>query len=101
MTKQLIYFSLEQFSQQLPLNRELIIEMVDLGIVEPAGTQPHEWQFDIDMLAAARRAWRLHQQLQVDWPGIALAMQLLQQLDELKSENQRLRSQLNRFVSFD
>ncbi|WP_317932162.1 chaperone modulator CbpM [Halioxenophilus sp. WMMB6] len=101
MTEQIIYFSLEQFSQQVPLAPEHIVEIVHLGIVEPAGREQRNWQFDIDMLATARQAWRLHRQLEIDWPGVALAMQLLQQIDDLKRENERLRAQLRRFIVID
>lgn len=99
MAEQLLYFSLEQVCRSLPMAREQVIEIVHLGIIQPIGQAPTQWQFDIDMLAEAKRAWRLHRQLELDWPGVAVALQLLDQIDELKRENQRLHTQLNRFVT--
>jgi len=101
MSEQVIYFTLEQFCHSVPMQQDQIIEIVHLGIVEPQGKVPNQWRFDVDMLASAKRAWRLHRQLELDWPGVAVALQLLQQVENLTQENQRLRSQLARFISLE
>ena len=101
MSESMIFFTLEQFCHRLPLAQEQIVEIVHLGIVEPSGQSPKQWQFDVDMLAAAKRACRLHRQLELDWQGVAVALQLLQQVEDLREENRRLRAQLGRFVSLD
>ncbi len=98
MTERVVYFSFEQFSHRLPLKPDQIIEIVELGIVDPHGSQPQNWQFDMTMLAQARKACQLHQQLEVDWPGVALALQLLHRLEKLEQENAQLKSHLARFV---
>lgn len=97
MTK-VVYFSMEQFCRTVPLPQEHLFEIIELGIIDPIGADSGEWQFNIDMVCAARRAFQLHQQLEVDWPGIALALQLLDQIDDLKNQNQNLRQRLARFV---
>ncbi len=94
----LVYFSFEQFCETINLPGDRVQYIVELGILTPKGEQPDEWQFDADMLSTARRAQQLHRQLEVDWPGVALALQLLEQIDNLKSENQQLRQRLARFI---
>lgn len=96
----IIYLSVEQFCNTVPLPKEHLRDIVDLGIINPEGNQPDKWQFDVDMVCCARRASQLRQQLEVDWPGIAVAMQLLDQIDQLKNENQNLRQRLSRFDEY-
>lgn len=88
----------EQVCLVVEISRPELVQVIELGIVEPLGDSPEDWRFDNDMLSTLRRAQRLHRQLEVGWPGIALAMQLLDQVEQLQTENQRLRQRLQRFV---
>ncbi|MCX2958079.1 MAG: chaperone-modulator protein CbpM, partial [Serratia symbiotica] len=45
-----------------------------------------------------RRARRLRAELDLDWPGIAMAFTLLERVGELQKENRRLHRQLARFL---
>jgi chaperone modulatory protein CbpM len=47
-------------------------------------------------VAQITRAVRLHRELQVDWAGIALALELLNELEGLRRENETLRRRLER-----
>lgn len=73
---------------------ETVIVIVDQGIVEPRGQTPQEWQFEPQMLATLRRAIRLKEDLEMDWAGIAVTLSLVDQLQQLRSENRLLRQQL-------
>ncbi|MBX9333661.1 chaperone-modulator protein CbpM, partial [Serratia marcescens] len=44
------------------------------------------------------RARRLRAELDLDWPGIAMALTLLDRVDTLQQENRQLRRQLARFL---
>lgn len=88
----------EQVCMVVEISRHELIQVIELGIVEPPGNTPEEWVFDLGMLSVLRRAQRLHRQLEVSWPGIALAMQLLEKVEQLQAENERLRQRLQRFV---
>ncbi len=92
-------FGLEQVCVVVELERTEVIQLVELGLVEPEGYAPDSWSFDEQMLALIQRARRLQRQLEVDWPGIALALQLLEQVEQLQSENRQLRQRLERFLS--
>lgn len=76
----------------------VIVQIIEHGIVEPEGETAAEWVFDMAMLISIKQAYRLHRELAVDWPGIAVAMDLLEQLESVKRENELLRRQLQRFV---
>jgi len=92
------YLSLEEicFATQNP--SQTIIEIVNQGIVEPEGSGPETWVFNTQMISVTKRACRLHRDLEIDWSGIALAISLIEELDQLREENQRLRKRLERFL---
>ncbi|MNM95603.1 Chaperone modulatory protein CbpM [compost metagenome] len=46
----------------------------------------------------AKRAAKLHHDLQLEWEGVALALELLEEVQQLRSENSMLRQRLGRFV---
>ena len=47
---------------------------------------------------SAAGARRLRAELDLDWPGIAMALTLLDRVDTLQQENRQLRRQLARFL---
>ena len=67
-----------------------IVELVDEGLLTPAGTAPGEWRFTGVHLHRARVALRLESDLGVNLAGAALALELLDELDTLRKRVQRL-----------
>ncbi|RZI70989.1 MAG: chaperone modulatory protein CbpM, partial [Rubrivivax sp.] len=45
-----------------------------------------------------KRAVKLHQELELEWEGVALALELLEEVQHLRSENTMLRQRLGRFT---
>lgn len=62
-------------------------------------TPSEEWRFDDQAIAAFHRAQRLQRELELDWPGIAVALSLLDRIDRLDRENRRLSQRLLRFIA--
>jgi chaperone modulatory protein CbpM len=77
---------------------ETVIEIIEQGIVEPVGASPDDWHFSPYMVTVAKKAVRLHRDLEVNWAGIALAIDLLEQLEEIREHNRCLQRRLNKFV---
>lgn len=71
------------------VHAERIIELVDVGVLEPQGREPAHWIFVGDSLHRARKALRLQRDLDIDLAGAALALELL---DEIASLRARLRA---------
>jgi chaperone modulatory protein CbpM len=69
---------------------ERIMELVHEGVLAPAGAAPGEWRFSGLHLQRARVALRLQTDLDVNLAGAALALELLDELDELRARVQRL-----------
>ena len=55
--------------------------------------------FDDHALTVVQRALRLRHELALDWPGIAVALTLLEENAQLRQENRFLRQRLSRFIS--
>jgi chaperone modulatory protein CbpM len=71
------------------VHAEKIIELVDVGVLEPLGREPSRWRFGGASLHRARMALRLQRDLDIDLAGAALALELL---DEIESLRARLRA---------
>lgn len=55
------------------------------GVLQPRGTSRDSWRFGGDSLARIRVATRLMRDLELNNPGIALALDLLERIAELES----------------
>lgn len=63
----------------------VVIELVDEGLIAPSGTTPEYWRFTGLHVQRARVALRLQEDLGVNLAGAALALQLLEELETLRS----------------
>ena len=77
--------SLAETALQAGVHPELIERMTDLGLIEPEQTSP-ELLFAPAVVADVRRAWRLRNELGVNWAGVGLVMDLLEQVRKLEKE---------------
>ena len=82
--------SLAQLCQACELSEEEIIQLVDQGIIDPLGTEPAEWRFISVSLRRVRITRNLQRDLGVNPPGAALALELLEEIEELRSRLQQL-----------
>jgi chaperone modulatory protein CbpM len=73
------------------VRRERLIEMVDAGLLEPIGNVVEQWHFAIRDLRRLRLAERLVNDLDVNLPGAALILDLIEERDELSARVALLR----------
>ena len=66
------------------LPRDKIVTYVAEGIIEPQGDAIVEWRFSQTTVVELHRANRLERDLGLNEAGIALAFDLLSQIDDLK-----------------
>lgn len=78
-----IQLSLGDLSRGCAVQAVRIIELVDEGILEPQGRDPREWRFPGSSLQRARAALRLQQDLEVNLSGVALILDLLEQMEQM------------------
>lgn len=92
------YLNFTEVCLQTGVAEDTVFEIVEQGIIEPIGTSPDVWLFSPTMLVVTKKAVRLHQDLNVDWAGIALAIELLDEVEQLREKNRSLQRRLSRFV---
>jgi len=63
---------------------EWVLELVDEGILEPIGQELQNWRFRAVSLRRARIVNRLQSDLGVNLAGAALALELLEEVSELR-----------------
>jgi len=82
--------SLDELCRSCGVQSTWIVELIDEGILEPEGVDPSTWRFSAISITRTRIAWRLHQDLGVNRPGIAVALDLLDQRRDMHVQLQRL-----------
>ena len=76
--------TLGEVCRECRVHAEFIIELVDEGIIEPRGSDISSWRFDGYAVVRIQKATRLRQDLGVNLPGVALALDLLGQIEALR-----------------
>ena len=75
--------TLDDLCHACAIDAQQIIELVDLGVLEPLGREP--WQFEGASLQRARKALRLRRDFDIDLAGAALALDLLDEIELLRT----------------
>lgn len=81
--------SLVEICRFCGVTAERIHEMVDEGVISPHGLSPQEWHFTIIEIRRVQSAVRLQNDLQVNLPGCALVLDLIEELEELRRLSRR------------
>ena len=68
------------------LSQESINEMVSWGIAEPSGNKPEKWLFTQKDYERIGCALRFRKELDINIPGAALALQLLEDIQDLRNQ---------------
>ncbi len=78
--------SLQELSTFCCQSTELVLEMIEEGMIVPAGSSPSQWRFGLREIHRVQTAHRLIRDLQVNMSGAALALDLLEELEELRRQ---------------
>ena len=76
--------TLAELCRVCDVSTEQATEMVVEGILNPRGREPVNWRFRRTELVRIQRALHLQRDLRVNLPGVALALDLLDELEELR-----------------
>jgi chaperone modulatory protein CbpM len=85
-----VQLSLTELCQASSAERELVLQLVEHGVIQPQGDAPQAWVFTGRSLQRTRTALRLLRDLELNLPGAALAVDLLDQIAQLQRELQSL-----------
>jgi chaperone modulatory protein CbpM len=85
--------SVDELSRLCAVDRTYIVELVEEGVLSVVAldasvveVDASEWRFPGSALRRARTALRLQRDLELNLPGVALALELLEELGELRRE---------------
>ena len=84
-----VEMSLAQLCCACELSEAQVIELVDQGVIDPSGSEPATWRFVGVSLRRLRITQSLQRDLGVNAPGAALALELLEELEELRARLRR------------
>ena len=84
--------SLDQLCRISELSEQEILELVEEGVIDPLGKRRSSWRFRAVSLRRIRISCNLQRELGVNAPGAALALDLLDELEELRARLKRLES---------
>lgn len=87
----------DELCQRVAITEQELVEIVSHGIVHPQDMQAGQWQFEAVVVVEVARAVRLRRDLEIDWGGVALALELFDEVAGLRRENAALRRRLERF----
>ena len=82
--------TLADLSQACHVRIEWIVELVDEGILEPRGESAAHWVFAGVSLRRARTVRRLQLDLNVNLAGAALALELMDEIEGLRTRLQKV-----------
>ncbi|OGT47379.1 MAG: hypothetical protein A3F17_03680 [Gammaproteobacteria bacterium RIFCSPHIGHO2_12_FULL_41_15] len=81
--------TLEQFCHTIYIDNDTAIEMVEHQLIAPEGKKPQEWRFDSECLRRAKIALNLQHDLEINFAGASLVLELL---DHIATLEKRLKS---------
>jgi len=78
--------TLEELCNAVQGEKTLIIQMVEYELIQPEGETPEQWRFDSVSLKRVKTAMSFYHDLEVNMSGIALALDLLDQIQQLQRQ---------------
>ena len=80
--------TLEQLCHACNVNTDWVTGLIEESIIEPQGKNSQSWRFSGSSLLRVRFALRLQRDLGVNLAGIALALDLMEELKHLRIKTQ-------------
>lgn len=87
-----IHLTLEDLCRACNAAEEQVTVWVIEGVLDPSGEGPQDWRFTGQSLRRARLALRLSHDLEINPAGVALALDLLDEIAALQARLQTVRS---------
>jgi len=79
------YLSLSEVSSSFGVSKDLVLEIIDEGIISVQMDENKQWRFDNKALNNIRRVLYLKRDLGVNVAGAGLALELLQEIEHLRA----------------
>lgn len=92
--------TLHEICERGDCHAEFVLKLVSYGIIAPLDevAETRQWQFDLAALARLRKAQRLQRDLKINLPGLAMSLDLLDEVQQMRREVDRLNQQLRQLM---
>ena len=84
-----VELSLHDLCRACSTSTEWVVELVDEGVLEPIGHERAHWRFSGPSLLRAHAAMRMQQDLQINLAGVALALDLMEEIEAIRERLRR------------
>lgn len=84
------HLTLGDLCRACQISAEQVLALVEEGVIEPAGDEPGRWRFQGVSIRRVRCACRLSRDLGINLAGAALAVELLEEIEQLRARLRRL-----------
>lgn len=81
-----VFYTTNAVCYSYKLKPDTISEMVAWGIAEPSGNKPEKWLFTHEDFERIGCASRFKDELEINTPGAALALQLIEDIQNLRNK---------------
>jgi len=83
-----VHMTILELSHASRTPQDLIMSWVSEGVLSPTGSSPQDWRFSGESLRRAKTAAHLTHDLELNTPGVALALDLLDEIAQLRARIQ-------------
>ena len=94
-------FTLREICERGGCHAEFVIKLVNYGVITPLeeGPEIRQWQFDVAALSRLQKARRLQRDLKLNLPGLAMSLELLDEVQDMRREVNRLNQRIRQLMS--
>ena len=85
-----VRLTLRELCDTCTVHAGFVIDLVNEGVIEPSGIEKSHWYFTGFSLRRIQTAKRLQQDLDINLAGIALALDLIDEIEQLQTQLNRL-----------
>lgn len=81
-----VSMTLQEVCDICGVSQQFVGDLIDYDIIHPKRISEHEWQFTLTDFQRIKRALRIKRDLEINLAGVALVLDLLDQVEELQAE---------------
>lgn len=86
--------SLQEICDLFDMTPDVLNDFIEYDVITPIGSSPETWIFDLDDLRRINATLRLQRDLEINLAGIALILNLRDELEELRKKSTLLEKHL-------
>lgn len=87
--------SLSELCLRNDITSDFVVQCVEVGIADAQGSSPVEWSFTSMAAVRIQKAYRLQRDLEINLNGLAMVLDLLEEIETLHDEVAYMRKKLS------